>query len=358
MKDYYEILGVPRDASEEEIKKAYRRLAHKYHPDKPGGDEKKFKEINEAYQVLSDKKKRAEYDRYGRVFEGSGVGPEFYPRWDFGSSWSWEDFSDFSDFFEDIFEQFGFGRAKTQTYRQGADVEITQELTLEEAFRGVKRKISFSTYLPCEKCHGLGYDKKQGFSQCQVCKGRGEIKEQRKTFFGNFTRIKTCPNCRGRGEVPNAPCSFCQGTGRVIGRKEIEINIAPGVEDGQIIKLTGLGEAGEQGAQSGDLYVIIKIKPHPIFTRKKDDLYVEKEVKLTDLILGKEIELIGIDGEKIKEVIPKDFNLNEPLKIKGKGMPRFGGFSRGDLYVKLKIKTPKTLSPKARKLLEELDKEL
>lgn len=349
MADYYKILGVTRDASEEEIKKAYRRLAHKYHPDKPGGDEKKFKEINEAYQILSNKEKKTQYDHFGQAPEGfSG-----FPGWDFGA---WEDMGDFGDIFESIFEQFG-GRRR-QTYTRGSDVEIVQELSLEEAFNGVKRPLKFVTAVPCTKCGGLGYNEEKGFTDCKTCKGKGEIKEQRQTFFGSFAQIKTCPSCKGRGEIPNEPCKLCGGRGRITGTRETEVTIAAGVDDGQIIKITGRGEAGEQGTQSGDLYVVIRVKPHQVFIRKKNDLYLEKEVKLTDIALGKEIEFADISGEKVKTSIPADFNLQKPLRIAGRGMPRFGAFGRGDLYLTLQVRTPKHLSAKAKKLLEELDKEL
>lgn len=365
MKDYYKILGVSPDASDDEIKKAYRKLAHKYHPDKPGGDEQKFKEINEAYQVLSNKEKRAQYDKFGKVFD-EGVGSNWagYSDFDFSNfgfqDFSWQnDFTDFSDIFETIFDQFGGeGRKKKTAYKKGADIELIQEISLEEAFFGFKKKIFYSTKVTCKKCNGLGYDKEKGFEICNVCQGKGEIREQKRTFFGNFVQIKTCSYCKGEGKVPKKICEYCKGTGRVNGEREVDLEIAPGVEDGQIIKISGMGEAGEKGAQSGDLYVIIKIKNHPIFIRKKHDLYLEKEVKITDILLEKEFEIINLDKEKIKVKIPSNFDFNESIiKISKKGMPKLGGFSRGDLIIKLKIKKPKYLSSKAKKLLEELDKE-
>lgn len=367
MKDYYKILGVSPDASEEEIKKAYRKLAHKYHPDKPGGDEQKFKEINEAYQVLSNKEKRAQYDKFGKVFDDNvNVGDwANYTNFDFSNfdfkDFNWQNnFSDFSDIFETIFNQFsGVNRKKRPVYKRGADIELVQEITLEDAFFGFKKRISYVTKIACSKCNGLGYDKEKGFEVCNICQGKGEVKEQRRTFFGNFIQIKTCPNCKGEGKIPKKICEFCKGTGRVNGQKEVDLNIAPGVEDGQIIKISGMGEAGERGAQSGDLYVLIKIKKHPVFIRNKQDLYLEKEMKITDVLLEKEFEIINLDKEKIKVKIPSNFNFSEPvIRITKKGMPKFGGFARGDLIIKLKILKPKHLSSKAKKLLEELDKEL
>lgn len=361
MRDYYKILGVNREASEEEIKKAYRRLAHKYHPDKPGGDEKKFKEINEAYQVLSNKEKRSQYDRYGQVFSGGGpTSGAGFPGWDFGAGgWDFDfgggDFGSFSDIFESIFEQFGGQRR--QTYARGSDVEVVQEITLEEAFRGTKRKIRFVTAVSCAKCGGLGYYKEKGFTSCGTCRGKGDVREQRRTFFGNFTQVKTCPTCNGRGEIPNELCKVCGGRGRVTGAREADITIAPGVEDGQVIKVAGLGEAGERGAQAGDLYLIVKIKKHPVFERRGADLFMTKEIKITDAFLRKEIKVKDIGGDEFKVKIPVGHLFSRKLKASNRGMPRFGSNSRGDLYIQLDLKIPETLSAKEKKLLEELDKE-
>lgn len=365
MKDYYKILGVSREASADEIKKAYRRLAHQYHPDKAGGNEEKFKEINEAYQVLSDKEKRAQYDRFGHVFSdgaGPGFGGEGWPFGQGGIHWEggFGDLGDFGDIFESIFEQFGGGRRRT--YKQGSDIEITHEITLEEAFSGIKRKIRYETYVSCDTCRGLGYEKKQGTHSCSLCRGRGEIRVERRTFFGNISQVKTCGECGGSGEVPNKACNACGGKGRLLKHKEITLDIAPGIEDGQIIKIKGEGEAGERGGGSGDLYVIIKIKPHPIFERKKNDLYMVKDISVTEALLGKNIVCSDISGEKFSVKIPVGFNFQEKLKVSGRGMPRFGSVSgflgRGDLYITFNLKLPKHLSAKAKKLLEDLENEL
>lgn len=361
-KDYYKVLGVNRNASEDEIKKAYRKLAHQHHPDKPSGDEKKFKEINEAYQVLSDKQKKQQYDNFGQVFEGG------MPGWDnFGGpqGFRWnvnpgEDMGDFSDIFESIFEQFG-GRRRT-TYTRGSDMEIIYEITLEEAFRGVKKNINLKTYVNCDKCSGLGYDKIAGLSSCGTCQGRGEIREERRTFFGNFSQVKTCPTCFGRGQKPNKICETCNGKGRLLRQKDIEVFFAPGIDDGQIIKIQGVGEVGERGGAPGDLYVVVKIRSHKVFSRKKQDLFAGREISLTEALLGKKIEFTDISGEKFNFEIPAGFNLQDKFRITSRGMPRFGSVSselgRGDLYLIINMKIPKTLSPKAKKLLEELDREL
>jgi molecular chaperone DnaJ len=356
-KDYYKILGVSRNASEEEIKKAYRRLAHKYHPDKAGGDEKKFKEINEAYQTLSSKEKRAQY---GSVPPYSGQG---FPGWgwDFSGGAPWEDMGDLGDIFETILEHFGgpggWG-GRRQAYKRGSDVEVIQELTLEEAFKGTKCKLRYVTAVECSQCSGLGYYKGKGFASCHTCKGKGDIREQRHTFFGQFAQVRACPACQGRGEIPNESCKLCGGKGRVIGARETEVTIAPGVEDGQVIKIAGMGEAGEHGAQSGDFYVVVKVKSHPVFERRGADLYITKEIKITDALLRKEVVCRDIGGQDFKVKIPTGQIFNKQLKVPGRGMPRFGSAGRGDLYIQFDIKLPSELSSKAKKLIEDLDEEV
>lgn len=366
MKDYYKILGVAKGASADDIKKAYRKLAHQYHPDKRGGDEGKFKEVNEAYQVLGNQEKRAQYDQFGQVFEGgpsaySGQNPfggfgfgGFNPE---GFRVNMEDLGDLGEMFEGIFEQFGGGRRR-ETYKRGSDVEVIADLTLEEAFHGVTRTIRLTTAVVCAKCKGAGYDKAKGVAACDTCKGKGEVREARRTFFGNFTQVRMCPACKGRGEIPNEECKTCGGSGRMAGVREARVAITPGVEDGQVIKVSGMGEAGERSAAAGDLYVVVRVKPHKVFARKRADLFTEKEVGIAALALGKPVEIIGIDGERIEVEVPAGHEIHEPLKVSGKGMPRFGSYGRADLYLTLRVKTPKKLSTKAKKLLEELEKEL
>ena len=366
--DYYQILGVSRDASQEEIKKAYRRLAHKYHPDKKGGDEQRFKKINGAYQILSDKEKRAQYDRFGRVFAGQATEPGFEQGgFDFnGMNWGGATGApgNWSDIFEGIFEHFG-GQTqgqRYQTYVQGSDIELINIITLEEAFTGVKKKLSFRTFIPCDICSGIGYDEKTGFKTCPVCQGRGEIKEERRGFFGRISQIKTCPKCRGRGKIPKKPCSACNGQGRVKGNRNVIIDIKAGIESNQIIRIKGAGEAGEQKSRIGDLYVIIKIKPHEKFDRDSVNLYMKKNVKITEALLGKEIKIEGISGEKFTISIPPGFAFRDSLEVKGRGMPKFSPDSsnskRGSLYISFNTSLPKKLSKEAKELLKKLDKEL
>lgn len=369
-KDYYKVLGVSRTATEEDIKKAYRKLAHQHHPDKQGGDEKKFKEINEAYQILSNKEKRTQYDRFGQVFDGGspGGGNPFAGGFsgDFSGFGSQGFNVDINDIFESIFDQFGgqpfggFGQrgGKRQTYAQGSDAELNLDISLEDAFRGLKRSVSFRTYLVCDVCRGLGHDKEKGFNNCSVCGGRGEINVERKTFFGQFAQVKICSECSGTGQIPKAPCSNCKGKGRVSGTKEVSVTIAPGIEDGQIIKIQGGGEAGERNGGVGDLYVNVRVIPHQIFTRKKEDLYINKDIGLTEALLEKEIPITDVSGEKFSVKIPAGFSLQEKMKVSHHGMPKMGSSSRGDLYIAFNLKVPKHLSSKAKKLLEDLGEEI
>lgn len=361
-KDYYKILGVSKNASEEEIKKAYHRLAHQYHPDKAGGDEKKFKEISEAYQILSNKEKRVQYDRFGQVFSeaGGGGGPAY--GWEgFGPDVFWqgggfEPSGDWGDLFESIFENLGV--SPRRTYTHGSDIEIKQEIDLKDVLKGLKLHLSFSTYVPCQSCQGQGYDKTKGFSSCLTCGGRGKIRENRQTFFGNFSQVKTCPQCQGLGQIPNKVCSICSGKGRIKGEKEVVVDVAPGIENGQVIKIKGAGEAGERKSPAGDLYVVIKVRPHPSFERKGADLFTIKEIKLSDLLLRKEIFCFDLNGDKFNVQIPAGFNVREKLRIPGQGLPRFGSFGRGDLYLSFNLKLPKKFSPKARKIIQDLEEEL
>lgn len=364
MRDYYEVLGVSRGASEEDIKKAYRKLAHQHHPDKTGGTDVKFKEINEAYQVLGNKEKRSQYDRFGHAFQG-GAGPQqgWNPFAGQGGGFDWnmnfggQDTGDFSDVFESIFEQFG-GRPKRQAYTHGSDIEVLRDISLEDAFLGIKESVTLKTRIVCESCGGAGHEKGSSMKTCGTCKGRGEVREEKRTFFGNFAQVRGCPDCHGRGQVPEKICKSCKGAGRVSGERMIPLAIAPGVEDGQVIKIKEMGEAGERGIPGGDLYVVVRVKKHRTFERSRSDLHVEKEIPVVDALLGTRMEMEGIGGEKIAFSVPSGSHFHEALKIGGHGMPRFGGSGRGDLYIMLKIKTPRSLSERARKLLEELKGQL
>jgi molecular chaperone DnaJ len=379
-KDYYHILGVNKDASPEQIKEAYRKLAHKHHPDKTGGDDKKFKEINEAYQALSNKEKRAQYDQFGDNFSNMGQGGfnnggNPFEGFDFGGFRQGENinvnFGDLGDL-GDIFETFfgggvpGGRSAGKHNKRRGSDLEMIQEITLEEAFRGANKEISYETFVKCKNCNSTGYLEKEGFDKCSVCAGKGEIKEIKRTFFGQFAQVKICPKCAGSGKIPKKHCTQCSGLGKLKEKKVINFFIAPGINDGQIIKIAGAGEAGEKGAEAGDLYIRIKILPHHTFQRNGNDLHIKKEIALTDLLLNKKIEIPVISGGKINIEIPDGFYIQEKLAIPNEGMPKIdsstgslrAGHGRGNLFVEFKTKTNKKLNSKAKKLLEELEKEL
>lgn len=369
-KNYYHILGVSKSATDEEIKKAYRKLAHEYHPDKPGGNEGKFKEINEAYQVLSDKVRRAQYDRFGSAEPLGGFGGAQWGGFQGGVPPSWDgfgfdpqgfgDMGDIGDIFESFFEGIGV-HPHRKTYERGADLEMHEAITLEEAFRGVTKVLHLRTFVMCTKCGGKGAEAGSGFEACSACDGRGEVREQRRTFFGNFAQVKPCAKCHGAGEIPKKVCTTCKGFGRIEADREVKIEILPGIEDGQLIKIKSMGEAGERGTAAGDLYVRVKIKPHHLFAREGANLVVARELKIVDLLLGKKIEVPTISGGKIAVEIPAHFNLKENLRIPSEGMPRFGASfpfgGRGDLLVDFIIKAPKKLSAKAKKLLEDLEKE-
>ncbi|MDD5547364.1 MAG: DnaJ C-terminal domain-containing protein [Candidatus Pacebacteria bacterium] len=363
MKDYYKVLGVEQSASQDQIKDAYRKLAHKHHPDKAGGNEQKFKEINEAYQILSNKEKRSQYDRFGQTFDGSSpFGGAQGGQNPFGFDFNFDannfgGASDMSDIFDMFFEGLGV-KKKRRAYQRGADLEYIQEISLEEAFSGIKKKIHYDSFEDCSKCGSKGYFEKEGVIKCSNCDGRGEIRETRNSFFGAFSQIKACSKCKGTGQIPNKICNECSGTGRIKKQKIADVSIAPGTADSQLIKIPGGGDAGERGADTGDLYVRIKVKPHHVFQRHGDDLLIKKELNLINVLIGKKVEIPTVSGEKLNVEIPTDFNLNEKLKIPNEGMPRFNNYGKGDLYVSFQLKTPKKISPKIKKLLEDITNEI
>ena len=356
MKDYYKILGVSRDASPEEIKKAYYRLAHKYHPDK-GGDEEKFKEINEAYQTLSDPEKRRQYDMYGRVFEG-GAEPGFDFQWFWGKpGFGFEEF-DFGDLGEMVEEMFGFGAPrKKRDLKRGKNIEVEIEIPLEATLKDFERKINLYKFIKCPRCEGTGAEPGSKIIECFSCRGTGYVQEIRKTFFGAFTRYTVCPECGGEGYRPEKPCNVCHGEGRIKGEEEVKIKIPAGVDSGQVIKIEGMGDAGRKGGKAGDLYVRVIVRPHPVFKRKGDDLYVEVPISFSQAALGDEVEIETLEAKKILFKVPAGVESGKILRISGKGIPHFSGYGRGNLYVKLIVKTPKKLTKKQKELLEKLKEE-
>jgi len=360
-KDYYKILGVSPNASPEEIRQAYYRLAHKYHPDK-GGDPEKFKEINEAYRVLSDPEKRRQYDMYGRVFEEAptaGAGPETGFEWFFGGKPFDFDFG-FEDLEEMVEDIFGFGFPKgrrRKDVKRGKDIEVGIELNLEDTLKGKRETIILEKWIKCQRCEGTGAEPGSKLIECSLCRGTGYVKEIKKIPFGQITRTVVCPQCKGEGYVPEKPCNVCHGEGRVRGKEEISVFIPPGVDNNQEIKIEGKGDAGRKGGKPGNLYLRIFIKKHPVFERKGDDLYAKLKVPLTVAVLGGEVEFLTLEKEKIFVKIPPGTESGRIFKIRGKGIPHFGGYGRGNLYLKVEIKIPKRLTKKQKELLEKLKEE-
>lgn len=360
MKDYYQILGVSRDASDEEIKKAYRRLAHKYHPDKAGGDEKKFKEINEAYQVLSDKQKRSQYDQFGQTFDYGQAGG-------FGDATGFGDFSsyggkygfDFSNIdLDDIFgDFFGFGRRKTErTSTRGDDININIDLSFKEAVFGTTREIELYKRVKCTHCYGKGVEPGSKIITCPTCNGSGQIRQVRQTFFGSFSQISTCSECKGSGRRPEQYCSKCGGDGRVRDYKKIKIKIPAGIDSGQTVEITGQGEAGVYGGPAGNLYVTVQVQPDKYFKREGYNLKCEVPISFTQAALGDKIKVETLDGQVFLK-IPPGTQTGQIFKIKDKGVPYLNSQERGDFLVQVKVVTPKKLSRKEKRLLEELNQE-
>jgi molecular chaperone DnaJ len=356
--NYYQTLGVKKDASKEEIKKAFRKLAHQYHPDKKGGDEKKFKEVNEAYNILSNDQKRKEYDTYGQAFGGANSGGF---QGDFGGF----DFSGFTrgagnaQGFEfdlgDIFGDFFGGReGGGRRAKRGSDISIDMEVDFRDSIFGTDRKVILGKTSHCRDCGGNGAKKGSLMESCKTCNGKGRIHETTKSFFGTFTTEKVCLECSGSGEIPKEKCQVCGGYGLNKKQEEISIKIPAGIEDGQMIKLSGAGEA-VKGGVSGDLYIKIHVRRDKDFIKEGSNLATTLSIKVTDALLGGEYVIDTLDG-KLKVKIPEGISFGETLRIKGKGVPTRGG-SRGDLLIKINIELPKKLSHKARKELEDLREE-
>lgn len=363
-KDYYQILGVQKNASQDDIKKAYRRLAHQYHPDK-GGDEKKFKEVSEAYRVLSDAQKRQQYDQFGHVFSTQGGpasgGESGFPGWDFGfgQGFNTQDF-DFSNLGEVFEEMFGFGgmrSGKKKDLKKGKDIEIEIEVPLEAALAGREEEISLYKQVLCQRCQGKGAEPGTPINECFSCRGTGEVQQIHKTFFGAVTRYAVCPECGGEGYRPDKSCNVCKGDGRIKAEDRIKILIPQGVDTNQMIKIAGAGEAGRKGGKAGDLYARIFVKKHPIFKRKGDDLFVQKDIFFSEAALGGEVEVPTLEKTKILLKVPQGTESGKVLRISDKGIPHFQSYGRGDMYVELVVKTPKTLTKKQKELLEQLKEE-
>lgn len=347
-KDYYKILGVEKGASAEDIKKAFRKLAHKHHPDK-GGDEAKFKEANEAYQILSDEKKRAEYDTYGQVGGGfSGAQQGGFSGFEgFGNQGF--DGVDLNDIFGDF-----FGGGRQQQVRRGHDISVDIELTFAESIFGVERKIRITKISRCDVCGGTGGKPGSATKKCSDCNGQGRVQETKRSFLGTISQVRECSTCAGTGKIPEEKCTACKGRGVARKEEEIAIKVPAGIQSGEMVRLTGAGEAILNG-KSGDLYVKIHIAPHPIFRREGSNISMNLIVKLSDALLGSNYEIETLDGT-ITVKIPKGVSSGEVLRVREKGVP-IDSKRRGDLLIRLEIKTPTKLSRSAEKLIEELRKE-
>ncbi|MBI5328738.1 MAG: molecular chaperone DnaJ [Deltaproteobacteria bacterium] len=341
-KDYYEILGVNRDASDDEIKKAYRQLAHKYHPDKNPGDkstEEHFKEINAAYEVLKDPKKRAQYDRFGYAETGTGFGP--------GSGFG----VDFQDLFGDVFgDFFGANRKRTRGQR-GADLRYDMEVTFEEAAFGTEKNIKLPKTTKCQKCNGSGAKQGTSPTQCPTCRGRGQVNYQQ----GFFSISRPCSHCKGEGVVIKEPCAECSGIGRINDIKSVSVKIPPGVETDTRLRLSSEGESGIHGGPPGDLYIIISIKPHPIFQRQNSDIICEVPISFPQAAIGCEIDVPTLEGN-VKLKITAGTQAGKIFRFKNKGIASLHTGQRGDQNVIIKVETPTRLTTRQKELLEEFAK--
>lgn len=355
-KDYYEVLGVSKNASQKEIEEAYRRLAIQYHPDRHPPEKKeemreKFKEISEAYAILSDPNKRRQYDMYGHAgIDSSYTQQDIFSGVDFGSIF--QDIG-FGSVFEDLFDFFGTKQTKKGPQR-GDDIEIPVTITLEEAFKGVEKPISFYHTITCQACRGSGAKSGTSKKICPKCKGTGYVGYSR----GFFSFKETCPRCRGQGQVVDIPCEKCGGHGKIKQQENIVIKIPAGVDNGTSIRVKGKGEAGLEGGTPGDLYVSVRIEPHPVFTRQGDDLICKIEIPYPIAVLGGEVDVPTIDGSKIRMAIPQGTQQNKVFRIRNKGMPDLHTGRRGDLYVEVSIHVPTKLNERQKNALREYAKSI
>lgn len=347
--DYYEILGVPRNASEADIKKAFRKLAFQYHPDhnREPAAEAKFKEVNEAYQILSDPEKRSSYDRYGRVVQEGAPS-------DFG-------FGGLGDIFESFFGGFGdniFDRgAARRAPQQGDSLQIHLTLSFEEAVSGCGKEIEIQRIEICSSCHGIGSQPGTNPETCPECRGTGEIKKVQQSIFGRFSHVNTCPRCRGSGTIINNPCSQCHGKGRTKVKCKITVDIPAGVDDGSQVRLSGEGNAGIYGGSPGNLYITLSVKPHRLFRREGVDIFYDLPINFAQAALGAEIEVPSLEG-KANLKIPAGTQSGKVFHLKDKGVPYVNNKGRGDLLIKVQIVTPQHLDGKQRRIFEDLAKTL
>ncbi len=358
-KDYYEILGVGRNASQDEIKRAYRKMARKWHPDvNPDNKkeaERRFKEINEAFEILGDENKRAQYDRFGHsAFEGGHGFGGFSGGFGGFSGFNFEDLFRETDF-GDIFDIFTGGRSRSRGPAPGADLKYDLTISLEDAFKGVITSINIPVYDVCSSCDGTGAKKGSSITKCDRCNGTGEIKKVQRLGPFQSVHIQACDKCDGEGKIIKEKCSTCNGLGREKKQKDVEIKIPAGIYDGAHLRVPGMGEPGTKGGENGDLYVVIHIEPHDIFERKGDDLFCNKRISIKDAVLGGKVKVKGIDGEEIEIKIPEGTESHTVFRVRGKGMSVLNRSSRGDLFVKVVIDIPKRLTKRQKEAILEFD---
>jgi len=350
--DYYSLLGVEKSASQEDIKKAYRKLAHQHHPDKKGGDEAKFKKINEAYQVLGNQEKRQQYDQFGQSFDGMGGQPGGF---DFNSFQGGNGF-DFSNI--DLGDLFGMGqRQQRQPINRGKDIKVQLKISLKDVLQAVEKKINLSKMTACSRCDGTGGEPGSEVKECFACRGTGWVQQMKRMGPISFSQETKCPECKGQGKIPEKPCNVCKGEGRIRENKEIRVPIPAGVDTGQTLRFQGEGEAGKRGDESGDLYVVVVVQDHPVFLRKADDLFTMMPISFSQATMGDEVDIVTLEGKKVSLKIPQGTESGKVVRISGKGIPHFSGWGRGDMYVEFRVKTPKKLTKKQKQLLKDLAKE-
>ncbi|PFA64459.1 molecular chaperone DnaJ [Bacillus sp. AFS015802] len=346
-RDYYEVLGVGKDASKDEMKKAYRKLSKKYHPDinKEADADEKFKEISEAYEVLSDDQKRAQYDRFGHTDPNQGFGG--------GADFGGGGFGGFEDIFNTFFGGGGGGRRRDPNApRQGADLQYTMSLTFEEAVFGKETEIEIPREEECDTCHGSGAKPGTKVNTCSHCNGSGQLNVEQNTPFGRIVNRRVCHYCNGTGKQIKEKCSTCGGAGKVQKRRKISVKIPAGIDDGQQLRVTGQGEPGINGGPAGDLYVVFHVRSHDFFERNGDDIYCEMPVTFAQAALGDEIEVPTLHG-KVKLKVPAGTQTSTRFRLKGKGVPNVRGYGTGDQHVQVKVVTPSKLTDKQKQLLRE-----
>ncbi len=353
-KDYYAILGVAKNATEEEIKKAFRKKAHEHHPDKSGGDEAKFKELNEAYQVLSNKERRTRYDQFGSGFEngqaGGGQGFGGFNTGGFNIN-----MDDLGDMFGGLGDIFGFGGGSQKRQARGQDIEVRIEIDFLEAVFGTEKTIRLSKGAACSVCNGSGAQPGSKIETCPTCNGRGTVTQVQRTIFGQMQVQATCSTCRGEGKKISAPCHACHGSGIAKQTSELTIKVPAGIDNGETIRLTGQGEAGEKNTPAGDLYVHVRVAPDPRFSRHQDTVHSAVDITFPQAALGTKIDIETVDGP-VTLKIPAGTQSGKVFILKGKGIPRLRGHGRGDHLVAVTVKTPTDLTRKQKQLLEDFEK--